>query len=121
MLSGYQEFAARLLASAFGRSECRSRVQVSCLKGREHTMSRLDDHLRQVDETYLEHMGHALSFSFNLAIAAVVCLVHAVFPFLFEKRGSTIVNRLHDRMVVNRHSLGGSKQEKSGAGAVASR
>lgn len=84
-------------------------------------MSRFDDHLRQVDETYLEHMGHALSFSFNLAIAAVVCLVHAVFPFLFEKRGSSIVNRLHDRMVVNRHSLGGSKREKSETGAVASR
>ncbi len=84
-------------------------------------MARFDNHLRQVDETYLEHMGHALSFSLNLALAALVCLVHAIFPFLFEKRGSTIVTRLYDRMVINRHSLGGSKQEKSDTGIVPSR
>ncbi len=68
-------------------------------------MPRFDEHLRSVDETYLEHMGHALSFAGNLAVGAVVCLVHAVFPFLFEKRGSDIVNRLYDRMVINRHTL----------------
>jgi hypothetical protein len=120
MLHGYQEFAARFPASSMAALSPQPGLN-SRLTRQEHYMSRFDDHLRQVDETYLEHMGHALSFSFNLAIAAVVCLVHAVFPFLFEKRGSSIVNRLHDRMVVNRHSLGGSKREKSEAGAVTSR
>jgi hypothetical protein len=33
---------------------------------------------------------------------AVAALVHAVFPFLFEKTGSSIITRLHDRMVTNR-------------------
>lgn len=68
-------------------------------------MKRLSTHLQQVDESYLQHMGHALSFALNLGVASVVCLVHAFLPFLFEKQGSDLVRKLHDRMVVNRHNL----------------
>ncbi len=68
-------------------------------------MSRLNQHLKQIDESYSQHMMHALSFAFELAVASVVCLVHAFLPFLFEKTGSKKVQRLHDRMVVNRHLL----------------
>lgn len=62
-------------------------------------------HLKSVDETYFQHMGHALSFTCALFLGAFVCLVHAFFPFLFEKSGSNIIHRLHDRMVVNRMNL----------------
>ena len=34
--------------------------------------------------------------------ASLICLTHAVFPFLFEKTASNIVSGLHDRMVANR-------------------
>ncbi len=59
-------------------------------------------HLESVEETYVEHFGHALSFAATLAVAAAVCLVHALLPFLFESTGSRLIHRLHDRMVVNR-------------------
>ena len=62
-------------------------------------------HLQSVDESYFQHMRHALSFTVAMFGGALCCLVHAFFPFLFEKKGSTIVQQLHDRMVVNRHNL----------------
>ena len=74
-------------------------------------MNRFNAHLEQVEESYLQHMRHALSFAFNLGVASVVCLVHAFLPFLFEKQGSAIVRRMHDRMVVNRQNLKGSKEK----------
>lgn len=69
-------------------------------------MDRLSTHLQQIDESYLQHMKHALSFAFELAVASLVCLVHAFLPFLFEQKGSEKVQRLHDRMVINRQNLG---------------
>lgn len=60
-------------------------------------------HPASVDESYLEHMGVALSFSARLLFAAIVCLIHAFLPFLFVRTGSQTIGQLHDRMVVNRH------------------
>lgn len=68
-------------------------------------MSYFTRHLRSVDEGYLQHARHALGFSVQLLLGGVVCLVHAVLPFAFERTGSDIIRRLHDRMVVNRHRL----------------
>ena len=68
-------------------------------------MTRLTRHLTDVEEGYFQHMQHALSFAGALLWAALCCLVHALLPFLCEKRGSQLVARLHDRMVVNRHNL----------------
>lgn len=68
-------------------------------------MTRLTRHLSDVDESYFQHMQHALLFAGALLWAAMCCLVHALLPFLCEKRGSQLVARLHDRMVVNRHKL----------------
>ena len=68
-------------------------------------MTRLTRHLDDVDESYFQHMQHALSFALALGWASVCCLVHALFPFLCEKSGSRMVAILHDRMVINRHNL----------------
>lgn len=65
-------------------------------------MMKLTEHLETVDENYFEHAGHALKFSITLAIAAVVCFIHAIFPFLFEKTGSNIIKKLYDSMVTHR-------------------
>lgn len=74
-------------------------------------MSRAKAHLHSVNETYFQHMRHALSFTLALSYGALCCLVHAFVPSLFERQGSTIVRRLHDRMVVNRGSLARSGVE----------
>ncbi|VVE48057.1 DUF6356 family protein [Pandoraea anhela] len=60
-------------------------------------------HPASVGENYLQHMGTALSFALSLLGAFLACLVHAVLPFAFEKTGSRIIVRLHERMVANRH------------------
>lgn len=60
------------------------------------------EHPASVDETYTEHMGVALSFTWRMLIGTLACLVHAFLPFLFVKTGSGIIDGLHDRMVVNR-------------------
>lgn len=60
------------------------------------------DHPASVDESYLQHMGVASSFGWAMLKASGACFVHALVPGLCEKTGSTIIRRLHDRMVVNR-------------------
>ena len=56
------------------------------------------DHPRSVDETYFEHMLFAGSFSVRLLGAAGAALVHAVLPFVFERKASTMINDMHRRM-----------------------
>lgn len=71
----------------------------------KNVMTRLKSHLHSVNESYFQHMRHALGFTVAMFGGALCCLVHAFLPFLFEKRGSAIVERLHDRMVRNRGRL----------------
>ena len=62
-------------------------------------------HPASVGETYFQHMVHAAFFGGWMALGAACCLIHAILPFLFEKTGSRIIARLHDRVVVNRRRL----------------
>ncbi|MCZ4282365.1 DUF6356 family protein [Kiloniella laminariae] len=59
-------------------------------------------HPLSVHESYLEHMGQALYFSFYLGLGCFVCFCHALVPGAFEKTGSRLVEKLHDRMIKNR-------------------
>ncbi|WP_232424685.1 DUF6356 family protein [Pandoraea sp. B-6] len=72
-------------------------------------------HPASVGENYLQHMGSALSFALPLLGACLACLVHALLPFLFEKTGSRIIVRLHDRMVThrNRHAAPATPSEQA--------
>jgi hypothetical protein len=67
-------------------------------------MSRLSftEHPASVGETYTEHMASAWSFSGRMAVGALACFLHGVFPFLFTRTGSGIINELHGRMILNR-------------------
>jgi len=55
-------------------------------------------HPRTVGETYGEHMGMAWSFGSDMIIAGAACLIHGLFPFLFETTASRAVARLDKRM-----------------------
>lgn len=57
-------------------------------------------HPHQVGETYGEHMAAAAGFGWTLVGAGIACLIHAVFPFLFEKTASACVARLHGTMAL---------------------
>ena len=63
-------------------------------------------HPASVGETYLVHMRHACGFAAAMLAGCLACFIHALLPFLFERTGSTIIDRLHDRMVVNRKAAG---------------
>ncbi|MBC5763850.1 DUF6356 family protein [Ramlibacter albus] len=62
-------------------------------------MKAFTDHPASVGESYWEHMRFALGFSGTLFVAAGAALLHAVFPFVCEKTGSTLIKRLHARIV----------------------
>lgn len=55
-------------------------------------------HPSSVGETYGEHLAQASGFGLTMITAGAACLVHAVFPFWFEKTASLCVQRLHAKM-----------------------
>ncbi len=73
------------------------------------------DHPASVDETYTEHLAAAGGFALRLFVASIVCTVHAILPFLFEKTASVMVEGLHDRMVTNRRRLRGTASAQPAA------
>ena len=73
----------------------------------ETIMQAFTRHPRSVGESYFEHMRMALSFAGVLAWAACACLAHALFPFVCERTGSTLVRKLNERLV----SRGGAPSE----------
>lgn len=60
-------------------------------------------HPNTAGENYFQHLCSAMSFALALAAGAVICMVHALLPFLFARTGSRIVTRLYSRMILNRH------------------
>lgn len=68
-------------------------------------MSLFTRHLEDVGESYAQHLRHASGFALAMFGGAIVCLIHGLMPFLFEKTGSRCITRLHDRMLVNRLNL----------------
>ena len=57
------------------------------------------DHPRSVGETYAEHFSVASRFGFTMLAGGFACLVHAVFPALFERAGSRAIKNLYADMV----------------------
>ena len=64
------------------------------------------DHPASVDETYLQHMRFALTFSFWLATAAGAALLHALVPAVCETTAGRIVRRLNAKIEA-RHAAAG--------------
>ncbi len=64
----------------------------------DRSRSPFTDHLHDVNETYLQHMGHALSYAGRLAAAAFCALVHALLPFLFVKTASNLIREMYGEM-----------------------
>jgi len=86
---------------------------------RRHPVNRLEgmslrrlftDHPASVGETYAQHMRVATSFALRLMAGGLACLVHAVFPFLFEQTASRFVGELHQQMIVQRTRIGRIKR-----------
>jgi hypothetical protein len=71
------------------------------------------EHPQSVNESYLEHLFAAAGFSIKLAYAALVCLIHAILPFLFVTRASEQLNALHAKMIQNRNRREGKEKAQA--------
>ena len=58
-------------------------------------LPKLNKHLKDVDETYFEHMYHALTYTFTFGILFVTTLIHAILPFLFVETGSRKIREIN--------------------------
>ena len=61
-------------------------------------------HLRDVDETYFEHMGNALYYTLTFALLTVTTLIHSILPFLFASTGSKKIEELY-KDIANRKDV----------------
>jgi uncharacterized integral membrane protein (TIGR00698 family) len=59
-------------------------------------------HPEAVGESYFEHLGSAWGFASTMAVGAMACLLHGLFPFAFQSSGSRRIRELHERMVTHR-------------------
>ncbi len=73
-------------------------------------LKRFQEHPASVGETYGQHLVHATGFGVAMICNGVACLLHGLLPFLFETTGSRAINRLHDKMVVNRTAAAREQQ-----------
>jgi hypothetical protein len=55
-------------------------------------------HPAAVGETYGEHLVFASGIGSRLILAGAACLLHGIFPFLFERTGSRAIIDLHTRV-----------------------
>jgi hypothetical protein len=63
-------------------------------------------HPASIGESYTEHLLHAGCFGVRMMLAGFACLIHAVFPFLFERTGSRAIGELNERMTSRRAPAG---------------
>ena len=61
-------------------------------------------HPAAVGETYGEHLAFASGVGGRLIVAGVACLLHGIFPFLFERTGSRTIIDLHARVTAGARS-----------------
>lgn len=59
-------------------------------------------HPNSVNETYFQHLLSAFSFAGSLFLAAALCSVHAVLPFVLSEAASHRVRELYQRMIEQR-------------------
>jgi hypothetical protein len=56
-------------------------------------------HPEALNESYSQHMGHAMSYAGRLFAASFCAFMHGIFPFLFEKTASNAIKAMHAEMM----------------------
>lgn len=68
-----------------------------------------------VDESYFQPFGHAVRFATSPVIPAVVCWVHGLLPFVFDRTGVQLMGQLHNRVVLNRRRSDARREGVTGS------
>jgi hypothetical protein len=56
-------------------------------------------HPHSLEESYFEHLFFALKFGTTMLLGGLACILHAIFPFLFEKTGSNLLLKMTHNFV----------------------
>ena len=59
------------------------------------------EHLKEVNETYFQHMTIAFKIGFTMLVTGIFCLIHALIPGLFKKTGSNQIAKIYDMVSRN--------------------
>ncbi len=62
------------------------------------------EHPKQVGEGYFTHCCYALMSGLKLFAAGFICIVHAIFPFLFKTTVSDLIIKMARVLSQRRHS-----------------
>jgi hypothetical protein len=65
-------------------------------------------HPSSIGESYFQHMKFAGGFGFNMLLGGLACILHAVFPFLFETTGSDVLAKMTRHFVERMPRVEGS-------------
>lgn len=70
-------------------------------------------HLNDNNITYEKHFVRSILLSSRTMICSIVFIIHAFFPFIFEKKGSEMIEKLYNDLNHSNHS-NHSTQNKNG-------
>jgi hypothetical protein len=52
-------------------------------------------HPQSIGESYFKHLQFATVFGIKMIMGGLACLLHGIFPFVFQSTGSRIILELH--------------------------
>jgi len=59
------------------------------------------EHLNEVNETYLQHIRIAFKIGFTMLETGFCCLIHGLIPGLFKKTGSNQIAKMYEMVSRN--------------------
>lgn len=73
----------------------------------------LTQHLHDADESYFEHLGFTIKVGVTLIVAALLAMIHGLFPFILTHTASTMLCRLTSEMQARKNACEARHRAKS--------
>jgi len=58
----------------------------------------MSQHLKEINETYLEHLQFAQKMGWSMIISGLACIIHSLFPDILKTTGSNAIKKLDQAM-----------------------
>lgn len=58
-----------------------------------------DEHPYSMGETYFQHFKSASKFGIYMLLGGLACILHAIFPFIFEHTGSNFLLKMTEDFI----------------------
>ena len=65
----------------------------------------MNAHLKETNETYFEHMFHAIRYGFRMILAGFACIIHAIIPDLFVTTASDTIKGIIDDVARRKENI----------------